>query len=353
MVANIAIAPRRIAHISAALGAMLWIATLPVAPSGGTVIASITHLTLFAILVCIPLGLPLTALSDPRPSTAALYRLAVLLQPPAALCALAASRLPPGAFAAGLALPWAAWTALAALWGLRRLTMHGMMAIEELCIDAGLLFLPIGGGWFALVRAGLDPGGFGTTIDALVALHYHYAGFAAPLLAGMAGRQIVGRGVATHAGRVVQWIFRGVAAGVCAGPLLIAAGTILAPVLALSAVIVLALSLIGLALLVWLPVRRAVRGWSARVFLGISSCAVMCSMGLGVAYAGSDAAGHPVLTIPRMIALHGLANAFGFVLCGLLGWTAHAAPSPRPAPAPSDTNTGESGVEPRYARTSE
>jgi hypothetical protein len=323
--------PRLYAHASAMFGALAWLGLLGVALPEGSVTAPIIRLLAFAVLVCIPLGLPLTILHDTQDLPSRLYHLTVVLQLPAALCATVACWLRPGAAAACLALPWTLWTVLAAAWGLRRVTMHARTAVEEWSIDVGLLFLPIGGAWLALVCAGLDPGGFGRTIDVLVALHYHYAGFAAPLLTGLVGRQLAPLWASPQAGQILRWGYGALACGVCVGPLLIAASTILSPALAVLAVAVLALSLVGLALLVLLLVlpaqqpkdsmRCSISSPLARILLSISSGAVLFSMLLGMIYAVSDSTRHPLLSIPQMVALHGVANAFGFVLCGLLGWT--------------------------------
>jgi hypothetical protein len=65
-----------------------------------------------------------------------------------------------------------------------------------------MLYLPIGGAWLVASRLGIQPLGFGDTIVLLTAVHFHFAGFAAPVLAGLAGRTVaagtrsVERGVA-------------------------------------------------------------------------------------------------------------------------------------------------------------
>jgi hypothetical protein len=43
-------------------------------------------------------------------------------------------------------------------------------------------------------------------------------------------------------------------------------------------------------------------------------------MGLACAYAYSIVFQKLIIDIPQMAMTHGLANAFGFALCGLLGW---------------------------------
>src|SRR5262249_54537538 len=129
---------------------------------------------------------------------------------------------PAGTLAALLASGWLLLAGLAALSGLLRLLARRNARADELCIDAGLLYLPVGAVWLLFSRAGLSPLGFGDTIVILTAVHFHYAGFAAPILAGLAGRWIA-------AVRPVLWpLFRLVAVGVIAGIALVAAGITLA-----------------------------------------------------------------------------------------------------------------------------
>jgi len=63
---------------------------------------------------------------------------------------------------------------------------------------------------------------------------------------------------------------------------------------------------------------------SARMLLSASGAALVASMLLALAYGLGAFTGVEVVSIPRMVALHGVLNAFGFAGCGLLGWTVNS-----------------------------
>ncbi|HEY9422963.1 MAG TPA: YndJ family transporter, partial [Thermoanaerobaculia bacterium] len=143
---------------------------------------------LLGALVIVPLGLRLV--TDLRGTAAKLWRIAVLLQLPTALLLVVAFAQPRGTLAAVLALPWLATTAVISLTGLLRAWYRGWRPVEELCFDAGLIYLVIGGGWTVLSRYGLRPLGFEDVIVLLTGIHFHYAGFALPIMTGLAGRRL-------------------------------------------------------------------------------------------------------------------------------------------------------------------
>ncbi len=205
-------------------------------------------------------------------------------------------------------------TAVLALYGLTRLRAHRHRTE----------YLPRRGNgaparwqWFFLpYQLGLNPGGYGTTLILLIVLHYHYAGFAAPLLTGLAGNRLAMMPLP----RPLQWMYRAVAVRRVCGFTADRHRYVSAPVVEVAAVCILAASLVGLAALVlgWLVPHIERR--LPRTLLVISSCAVCFSMLVAILYAVSNGVGHPLLTVATMAAIHGTANAVGFVLCGLLAW---------------------------------
>lgn len=299
---------------SALLGGLCWLVLLAAAPGGGTSTGAIERLLLLAVLVVAPLALTLVATPERTGRHSRPYRLARLVQPFAAALAAAAFFLPAGVPAALLTAGWLLFTILVALFGLVRLLPRGVVRADEACIDAALLSLPVGGLWLLLSRAGANPRGFGDTTVLLTAIHFHYTSFAAPILAGLAGR-------ALPAGApIVRWAFRFVAAGVIAATPLIAIGIAFSPALELVAVVWLVLSLLLLSLLVSLAIVPRVRGHAVRGLLLVSGAAVVVPMlAVGLNAAGA-ALGGPTVNAARMVGLHGAVNALGFVLCGLLAW---------------------------------
>jgi YndJ-like protein len=303
---------------SALLGGLAWLLLFGVALPGDTTTATIGRLLLLAALVVTPLGLLLAEPPAGDQRAALPYHAALIIQPFAAALVVIAFLTPAGPLAALLASGWLLLAGLAALTSLLRLLARRNARASELCIDAGLLYLPVGAVWLLFNRTGFSPLGFGDTIVILTAVHFHYAGFAAPILAGLAGRLIA-------AVRPALWpLFRLVAAGVIAGIALVAAGITLArftSVIEVAAAVLFAVSMLSLAALVLFVVVPATRGRLAQALLVVSAASLVVTMLLAGGYAVGRFVGTPLIDIPRMVQIHGWLNALGFVLCGLLAWT--------------------------------
>ncbi|HEY3229481.1 MAG TPA: YndJ family protein [Roseiflexaceae bacterium] len=303
---------------SAILGGVIWLILFAASASNDGTLAMITYLLLFAVLVITPLALPLVAPVELVSSQALPYRAALVVQPFVAALVIISFFLPAGIPAALCVLGWLLLTSLVALFGLFRLLSRNSLRADELCIDAGLFYLPVGAVWLIFSRLGANPLGFDNTIVILTAVHFHYAGFGAPILAGLAGRRL-----ATI--RPAAWrLFRPVAAGVIAGIALVAAGITLArftPLLEVAAAVLFAASLLGLAGLVLFVVVPATQPRFARGLLAVSAGSLLVTMPLAGGYTVGRFAGFPLVGIPRMVEVHGWMNALGFVLCGLLAWT--------------------------------
>jgi hypothetical protein len=243
-----------------------------------------------------------------------LYRLAVMAQPFGAAAVIASFFLEQGIRAALLASAWLAVTSLIALYGLWRLSLKRLLTVEEVAIDVGLIYLSVGSGWLVMSRLGIQLLGFGDTIVLLTAVHFHYAGFAAPILTGLAGRRLV------NATRNTRRLFVLVAIAVTIGTPLVAAGITVSPVLALVGALVISLGLALLAVLVIGRIVPALASLPPRLLLVISSASSLISMVLASLYAYSIVTKTLIVDIPHMAMSHGLMNAFGFALCGLLAW---------------------------------
>ena len=92
-------------------------------------------------------------------------------------CSSSPSSSRAGDLAALLSLPWLAVTALISLEGLLRIARRGLAPLSDLCRDAGLVFLLVGGLWTTASRWGMRPLDFDEAIVLLTANHFHYAGF--------------------------------------------------------------------------------------------------------------------------------------------------------------------------------
>lgn len=288
-------------------GSVAWLLLAGADLAGGTDLGLITLLLALAPLVVVPLGFAL-----PRPvGPTAWSRLLAVAQPVGALAVAGALLLPTGGLAATIAGVWLGvclWAAAAevAVWWRR-----GSRAVPEIARLGGFLYLCVGATWLVFDRLAVRPLDLPAEIVELTAVHFHYAGFAAALIAGTATARAgsSGRGLAGVATLLVLAGSPVVAAGFAAfGPLQIAGAVLLT---------------VGLLTLAWVTVRGIVphlRDQPARWLLTVSSVTVVVPMLLAVQWAVGHNYATPALSIPDMARLHGSLNAFGFTLCGLLGW---------------------------------
>jgi cbb3-type cytochrome oxidase subunit 1 len=161
---------------------------------------------------------------------------------------------------------------------------------------------------------------FAEPIVLLTAVHFHFMGFALPIVAGCVGHALATREPIEYSA-IERDIFRFVAAGIIGGPVIVATGFVLSSaLLKLVGALLLAMASIGLAGLL-LSLLPWIRPRLAKVLLSISAISLVIGMILAATYAVGEFTERYWLLIPRMARLHGTANALGFTLCGLLGWT--------------------------------
>ena len=164
-------------------------------------------------------------------------------------------------------------------------------------------------------RAGLRPLGFSRDIVELTGVHFHYAGFAATLMAALTIMVLRDRGrlarVSQGAGLLIVIGLPITATGIATGSGL---ATVLGPVLLGSGV----LSIAGLTALAIAP---RVESTLARGLLWLSAAGVVVPMLLGIDYAITRVFPIPALDPRAMALIHGDLNALAFSLAGLLGWT--------------------------------
>ena len=304
----------KFAKTSSLIGLIAWAIAFLVRSSPSPELNLINEILLMAILVIVPLGLSLVATPYRNGPHGSPYKLAVFVQPLGAIAAVASVYLEPGIPAAVLASVWFVVTALIASFGLWRLLPRGFQPVEEVSIDAGLLYLSVGGVWFIMARLGSQPLGFGDTIVLLTVVHFHFAGFAAPILAGLTGRSIARRGFARK-------LFQIAVAFIILGIPLVAAGITVSPLLALIGAAILSTGLVLLAGVVFARVLAVQRSIPAQILLAVSSISSVLAMSLASVYAYSIVAKKLIIGIPEMAITHGVMNAVGFALSGLLAWS--------------------------------
>jgi hypothetical protein len=115
-------------------------------------------------------------------------------------------------------------------------------------------------------------------------------------------------------------------------PVVVAAGFLISPAVKMSAAILFSASVAGLAIAVRACGRKA-EDATARILLQVAAGAVFAGMVLSASYAVADYMGSAALTIPQMARTHGILNAVGFCLPGLLGWLVERSGCQSPVPS--------------------
>jgi YndJ-like protein len=302
---------------NAIAGGVLWAGLVAASRLQWARLNTIELLFLLGPLVVVPLGLELSFRLTGETQMGFPIRIARKLQLPAAFCVIASFWLPQGITATILTLPWFVFGSFVGLEGLMALIHGEFRKLKTACRIVSFLYLPIGCAWLVASRLGLSPMGFQEPIVLLTAVHFHFAGFAAPLLA------LAAASAGEKKSSALQGIFKVVAAGVLAGPGLLAIGFVIGPRLKLAAALLVACSELGLSL-VFLANIRSMRPRSAQLLVTISAASVLFAMVLAGVRAIGEFPLQPFVHLDQMARFHGTANAFGFVVCGLVGWTLSA-----------------------------
>lgn len=268
-----------------------------------------------------------------------LLRIAGAVHLPAALLLTVAYGLGQGRISAGLALPWLGFAGLVALAGVLRIARRGARGYREdpggLVADAGLAYLAVGAAWAVADRLGWRPLDFSPVIVLLTAVHFHYAGFVLPIVAGLAIRRSgVAAGGSHRPGRVARLAglltvlgVPAVAVGITGSQ--VGLGTWLGTGIEAAAAWTMAA---GGLLVAWLHLRLATgpaaglaadggAPTAARALWAVAAVALAAGMVLAALYGARFLVpGVRWLDIGWMQALHGAANSLGFALPALAGW---------------------------------
>lgn len=304
-------------------GAIVWCALFIAAQTEAIDLAWIELLFLLAPLVIVSLGLFLTVRMEGASAAPHPEGIARMIQLPAALMVVVSFFFQPGIFAAGFASAWILVCGLLAAGAFLRIVRGALTRLDLLCPAAAFVYSLIGAGWLVASRMGLNPMGFEEPIVLLTAVHFHFAGFAAALLARAAGRATA----ESHASGMTAAFFRIVTAGVLIGPGLLAIGFVAGPRVKLAAALILAVSEVGLAISFVFALKSVAR-FTAQLLLTVAAASVAFSMALAAVWAIGEYPLQQFVNLDQMERFHGTVNALGFTLCGLLGWIlASAKPS--------------------------
>lgn len=296
------------------MGVVVWLLLLLTTTSDSHEVDLIHKIVFYAMLVIVPLALSLLPAGDQR-GNRGLYRLVVLAQPVVAIVTITSFFIDKGLLSAALSAVWFLLTALLALFGLSRLRARRFYPIEELSVDAGMLYLPVAGAWLVVYRLGVQPFDYGETIILLTVVHFHFAGFAAPIITGMLGRLLA------RTQSQPSKIFPLIVLALIAAMPLIAAGITFSPWLGLIGTLLLTTGLMLLAVLTLARAWPAIASTGARLLLAIAALSSCVAMVLACLYAYSIVTHTLIIRIPTMAMTHGLLNAFGFVTCSLIAWS--------------------------------
>ncbi len=306
--------------VTAGLGACVVVVLL--AQRGAEGLGLLVPLFLLAPLTLVPLGLRLVDRPEPEPLARRIGRQG---QPLGAAGAVLSFIPPTGGAAAALASAWLLVAIALAAHGVGRLWRRRSLRLSELCIDAGLLALPVGAVALVLSRLGVGPLGFGEPIVLLTAVHFHYAGFATLVLTGLAGRALQGGAAWPRRLHAIA------ALGALTGTPLLALGITLSPGLELLGAATLVSGLLALSILLLGAVRPWPPSSPAQVLLAVSAVSVWVPMAFALAYAWGEFQGETAVGLIDMARAHGTLNALGFSLCGFLAYSLEppAAAQPR------------------------
>ncbi|CAL9593751.1 YndJ family protein [Streptomyces sp. enrichment culture] len=272
---------------------------------------------MLGMLVIVPMGLRLADV----PEAAAAVRLWPLFAVPGAVSLW----LPRGALATALACCYAAGTLLLALSAPRRLAANRSLAPAEVALATALVSPAVAATALVAERWGYPLFGFTLEILDLTVPHFHFAGFAAALVAGLVHGAAPGRRSAAFA-----------ALSVPLGTLLVLLGYFIDDWAELAGAVVLTAGMWAVGLLTWREVRAGTGDRLTRALLAVSAAVLVATMLLALSWAVGEATGLPHPSLAWMAATHGVANALGFALCSLLAWRrlprrTGAAPRPRTA----------------------
>jgi hypothetical protein len=267
------------------------------------------------MLVIVPLGLSLVA--APGAAMTAVRR----WWPAVALPAAVSLWLPRGPVTATLALPYLTATSVLLTGSVVELALRGQdrarsgsgraaYGVREMGFDLAFLTAlsgpVIAAGALVAERAGERLFGFGLDTLILTVVHFHYAGFAAALIAALLLDRRPGPVTTT-----AVWCVPG-------GTLVVLIGYFTSDTVELAGAALLTLGMWLTAGVTWLSSRQADR--AAKALLGLGAAAAAGAMLLALDWALGRVTGLPHLTISWMVATHGAANALGFALCSLLAW---------------------------------
>lgn len=292
----------------AAVGGAAWLTLLAGALLGCCRLSIFDVLFLLAPWVIVPLSFNLVPAQGRRLSQLNILVVRFLFFPAAALTT-ASFFLKDGQPAGVLVWLWLIVAAAVALDGLERLIRTRLQLFPEFCFAVGEGYALVGALWLVASRTGMHPFGFREPIVLLTAIHFHYAGLMAAILAGLASSSMR-----------TPLSYRTALSCAVSGPGLLGLAFLVGPKLKLAAVCLMVIGEWGIAVATFRVGLGKASGIGGRMLLMGSACVIV-----GMALAGIWAVGeyplHAFVNLEQMARYHGVLNSVGFGLCSLLGWS--------------------------------
>jgi YndJ-like protein len=196
--------------------------------------------------------------------------------------------------------------------GLRRFVLRGTKSLTQFCFAAGEGYLLVAGVWLVASRAGVQLLAFREPIVLLTAVHFHFAGFASAVLAGLLDQALVER--------TGRRILRVGLVAVVLGPGILGLAFLLGPRVKLAAALLIALGQLVLAVGM-VRAGLVTKNRAGRGLLLVAAGSVALGMIFAAVWAIGEYPLQAFVNIRQMAEFHGVMNAVGFAVCGLTGWT--------------------------------
>lgn len=180
---------------------------------------------------------------------------------------------------------------------------------RDVAVVTALVAPAVAGGSLVAERYGYRLLGFELEVLSLTVAHFHFAGFAAALVAAL-----------VCVGTRNRPISRAAALCVPGGIAVVFAGFFTGEVVELAGTAILAAGMWLVAYLTWQELRPAGPDPATRLLFGVVAVVPVGTMLLAISWAAGHVAGLPHPSLTWMAATHGVANAIGFGLCAVLAF---------------------------------
>ncbi len=306
-------------RINLSVGVIVWGVFFFVSLNQWSYLSQIHLLILFGVAILTPMSLQLVMPISRHDTLPIVAHIILRIQPIVPVLIAVSFLLSQGEASGLIALGWLVQSGLIALLGAVRWMMRSTRTLEELCIDAGLVFTSVSGIWFFFYRLSGEFFGFSGVLVPLTAAHFVTIGMGALIIAGLMGRQLRVSSDLTRTYRIIAWI-------TIISPMLVAIGIThtnlisAVSIIEVFGVVLLSASFVGLAGYYLLKIRTTIQNPIATICLMLSALTLFITMALALGYSVGRFTTLFYFAIPDMVQWHGWLNAIGFAGLGVLGW---------------------------------